>query len=137
MAAKIGRACKVTLGATKTLGLGTWAITGLDADMHEDTEFGDSVKTYKVGLREGGTVAFSGYCDPADSTGQTQLETYWLNGTDVTSLQFYVDASSYWTPMTTGPLSHINITGYDISTDKSGLVMISFTGKVSGYMVFV
>jgi len=96
MGAKIGRACSVKLGSTKTLGLGTWTISGIDADQFEDSEFGDTYKTHLIGFREGGTVAFTGYYDPADTTGQTAMKTYWKNGTEITSMRFYVDATSYW-----------------------------------------
>ena len=96
MAAIVGRAAKVTLGDNKILGMGTWTYSGIDTDTFEDTEFEDTYKTYVPSLREGGTVAFNGYYDPVDSTGQTQLKTYWQSGTDVTSLRLYEDASRYW-----------------------------------------
>ena len=96
MGAQVGRECKVSLGDTKTLGLGTWNISGIDIDTFDDSEFGDTYKTYKVALREGGTLSFDGYYDPTDSTGQTQMKTYWQNGTNLTSLRFYTDSTSYW-----------------------------------------
>ena len=95
MAAKVGHKGKATLGSTKILGLGTWTISGIDADVLEDTEFEDTYKTYKINLREGGTIAFNGFYDPADSTGQTQLKTYWQSGTSVTSLRLY-EGDNFW-----------------------------------------
>lgn len=136
MGAKVGRACSVKIGTTQVLGLGTWTISGVDTDQFEDTEFGDSYKTYLVGQKESGTVSFSGYYDPADSTGQDVLRTAWESGTAVTSIRFYIDASSYWTPTTKSlaSTSCIYITSWDVSADKSGLIMASFSGKISGAM---
>lgn len=137
MAAKVGKDCKVTFGSNSILGMGTWAMSGIDTDTLEDTEFGDDYKTYKVGLKEGGQISFSGYYDPADSTGQDAARAFREAGTIVTSLRLYVDNTSYWTPTTTTPLSGVYITGYDVSADKSGLAQCSFTGKVSGLMELI
>ena len=138
MAAKKGKDCKVTNGANKILGMGTWSINGITSDQLEDTEFGDDWKTYLYGLKDGGQVSFNGYYDPADSTGQDILRSANENETELTDLRFYVDDNSYWRPNSTGtPKSHIIITSWDINADKSGLVQCSFTGKVSGKMDFV
>ncbi len=137
MGAQVGRECKVALGASQILGLGTWTISGVDIDVHEDTEFGDTYKTFLVGLRESGTVAFDGFYDPADSTdGQIQLRTYWGAGTLISSLRFYIDANSYWN-VSTGATDGIYITSWDISSDKAGIMLASFTGKISGAMKLV
>lgn len=138
MAAKKGKSCKVTNLANTILGMGVWSINGVTSDQLEDTEFGDSWKTYLYGLKDGGQVSFSGYYDPADTTGQDVLRTANENETPLTDLRFYVDSTSYWRPNSTGtPSSHIIITSWDISADKSGLVQCSFTGKVSGKMDLV
>ena len=137
MAAIVGRAAKVALGSTKILGIGTWTISGIDVDIHEDTEMGDTYKTYKVGLRESGTVAFNGYYDPANANGQTALRTYWQNGTTITSLRFYEDGTSYWIISNGGVVTAgggIIITSWEIGQDKNGLGTASFSGKVSGVM---
>lgn len=138
MAAKKGKDCQVTDGANKILGMGTWTIGGITSDQLDDTEFGDDWKTYLLGLKDGGEVSFSGYYDPADTTGQDVLRTANANETEMTDIRFYVDNTSYWRPNSTGtPLSHILVTSWDINVDKSGLVQCSFTGKVSGKMDFV
>lgn len=136
MAASQGRNCKVTnVGATKILGMGTWSINGITVDQLEDTEFGDSYKTFLYGLKDGGTVSFNGYYDKADATGQTLLRTAHDNATELTDLRFYVDSVSYWRPNSTGsPSSNIVITSHDIGADKGALVQCSFTGKVNGKM---
>jgi hypothetical protein len=132
MAAKLGKNCKVTLGSDKVLGMGTYKLPGVTSEIHEDTEFGDDWKTFLLGLKDGGEVAFNGYYDPADSTGQDVLRTANENGTEVTNIRFYIDATSYWTPKTTGPASHVLVTAWDIDADKSGIMPCSFTCKVSG-----
>lgn len=150
MAKKIGKDCAVKLGTTQVLGIGTWSMDGISADQLESSEFGDNWKTYEFGMLDGGTVSFNGFFDPADTTGQEVLERANLYNSDLTTLRLYVDNTSYFVPcQTTGyfspsltkaaptQLSHVNITSCNVSADKSGLMNISFTGKVSGCMVLV
>jgi len=150
MGFKKGKDCKVTLGANSVVGMGTWSLSGITSDQLEDTEFGDEWKTYAFGMKDGGQITFNGLFDPADTTGQDVLKAANLDNTNITNLRLYVDNTSYYTPCatagywspsdTTGndtPVSHVNITSYDISADKSGLMQTSFTAKVSGCMVLV
>jgi hypothetical protein len=138
MGAHKGKDCKVAIGSTKIVGLGTWTINGITADQLEDTEFGDDWKTFVYGMKDGGQVSFSGYYDKTDSTGQDVIRAANENGTELEDLRFYVDDTSYWRPNSTGtPHSHIIITAWDISADKGNLVQCSFTGKVSGKMDLV
>lgn len=137
MPAHKGKDCKVTIGATKIVGMGAWSINGITADQLEDTAFGDDWKTFVYGMKDGGQVSFNGYYDKTDSTGQDILRTANENETELTDLRFYVDDTSYWRPNSTAPASHIIITAWDISADKANLVQCSFTGKVSGKMELV
>lgn len=148
---KIGKNCKVTLGTNSILGMGTWSLSGITADELECSEFGDNWKRYEFGMKDGGTISFSGFFDPADVTGQNTLRAANVQNTDVTTLRLYVDNTSYFEPCRTtqyfGPgalstgydtfLSHVNITSYNVSADKSGLMNIEFTGRVTGVMVLV
>jgi len=147
----IGKDCKVTIGNTNTVvGMGTWSISGVTADQLESTAFGDEWKSYEFGLRDGGTISFSGLHDVTDTTGQAALQNANVENTDITSMRFYVNNTSYYMPcLTTGyfspsttqnaatEVSYLNIVSLDISADKSGLVQINFSAKVSGCMVFV
>lgn len=150
MAVRIGKDCPVSLGANNVVGMGTWSLSGIASDELEKTEFGDDWKSYKFGLKDGGTVTFNGLYHPEDTTGQDVLKAANLDNTDITNLRLYVDDNSYyepcqttqyWSPLdTTGNptvLSHVNITSYDVGADKSGLMTTSFTARVSGCMVLV
>lgn len=138
MGALKGKDCKVTDGTNKILGMGTWSISGITSEQFEDTEFEDDWKSYQYGLKDGGEVSFSGYYDSADTAGQDVLRTANENDTELTDLRFYVDSTSYWRPNSTGdPASFILISSWEINADKSGLVVVTFTGKVSGKMDFV
>ena len=150
MALKVGKDCAVKITAATVVGMGTWSLTGITADSIEATAFNDNWKSYEFGAKDGGTIAFSGFCDPADTTGQEVLQLANIANTDMTTLRLFCDDTSYYEPcQTTGyfspanttgietVLSHVNITSYDISADKSGLLAISFTAKVSGVMVLV
>ena len=129
-----GKNCKVTLGANKVLGMGTVALSGVDTDLLDKTEFGDDWKQWEVGLKDGGEFTFNGMYDPADATGQDVLRTANENDTQVTDIRFYVDAASYWIPKTTGPASYVYITQWNVEAAKEGMVECSFTCKISGAM---
>lgn len=150
MASKVGKNCKVMLGSNVVLGIGDWRLSGISADMLEDTAFGDEWKKFKFGMKDGGTISFSGQLHPDDADGQLKLMEANLEGSQLTDLRLYVDNTSYFEPcQTTGyfnpsvtsgagtQLSYVNITSFDISSDKSGLLNVSFEGKVSGVMVLV
>ena len=151
MAVKVGYLGKVTLGASTIVGMGTWTLSGITADQMEATVFGDNWKSYEFGCKDGGQISFNGFLDPADTTGQQALQKANMDNTDLTSLQLFVDNTSYYIPSAStsyfapgslstgqsGKVSHVNITSYDISMDKAGLATISFTAKVSGLMVLV
>jgi len=150
MAYKPAHKCTVKLGANNIVGMGTYSLSGIASDQLESTSFGDEWKTYEFGLKDGGTVSFNGHYDPADSTGQQALISANVEATDLTTLRFYVDDTSYFEAcQTTGYLSPttttgasteeslLNITSIDIGADKSGLMTISFQAKVSGALVLV
>ena len=142
---KIGIDAKVKIGDENVVGVGTWSITGSSYAEIEDTEFGDDDFAALRGLRTGGTVTFGGNFKVDDTTGQDAIKDAFWNKTDLTTLRFYVDNTSYYAPNdTTGAggglpadvmVSHIKILKEpDISFDKSGLGTISFEGKVFGAM---
>jgi len=150
MGKKVGKDCKVTLGANSIQGMGTWSLDGMVVDELESTEFGDTWKTYEFGLKDGGNISFNGFFYPEDVTGQEMLAQALLYNSGLTNLRLYVDNTSYYEPcqstgyfspsLTTGAptkLSNVRITGHTISSDKSGLMNVSFTGKVSGMMALV
>ena len=129
-----GKACKVSIGANQVLGIFDWSISGISVDMLEDTEFGDDYKTFVPGLIDGGEVSFHGWLKTSDTTGQDALVTALKAGTELDTLRCYTDATNYWTPMSSAPDSHITVSGIDMSSDKSGMVEITFKGKVSGML---
>ena len=147
---KIGKDCKVMVGASSLVGMGTWSLNGISSDQLENSEFGDNWKTYEFGMKDGGTISFSGLYKPTDETGQQALMNANLENTDITSIKLYIDSTSFFEPNTTAgyfspynttgadtPVSLVNITSYNVSADKSGLMNIDFTAKVSGVMVLV
>jgi len=142
---KVGRDCKVTIGSHAILGLGTWTISGGAFAELDDTDFGDDSEQILRGLRSGGEVTFSGNYKKDDVTGQDMIKmAYWMKS-DLTTLRFYVDDTSFYaTNSTTGvggglpagtEVSHIKIfTEPSVSVDKGGLATIEFTGKIIGAM---
>lgn len=153
MSKRIGKNCKVTLGADSIIGMGTWKIEGVTSDMIESTEFGDNWKDWMFGAKDGGSVTFSGSFDPDDNTGVYEIIEANNENTNLTDLRCYIDNTSYFHPnATAGYLSphtgqttgmdtpaacYVNIISYNIESDKGGLVNADFEAKVSGVMVLV
>lgn len=148
MASKPGRACKVTLGANNILGMGTWEIGGGSVEELDTTEFGNDYQEIQLGIVVGGNASFSGIYKKDDTQGQDMIRKAFYYKSDLTDIRFYVDSVSYFTPNSTtaaggglpaeSQVSYINIVSEpSISVDKTGLVEISFTGKVSGVMRFI
>jgi len=95
---KSGKDCKVSLGATQVLGMGTWDLNGITSEQFDNSEFGDNWKTFLFGMKDGGQVTFSGLYKPSDETGQQPLMDANLENTDITTLRLYVDNTSYFEP---------------------------------------
>lgn len=148
MASKPGRACKVTLGANKILGMGTWEIGGGTVQELDTTEFGNEFSEIQLGIVTGGNVSFAGIYKKDDTTGQDLIRAAFYFKSDITDLRFYIDSVSYYTPNSTtaaggglpaeSQVSYINIISEpSISVDKAGLVNVSFSGRLSGVMRFI
>ena len=145
----VGKDGKVSLGENKVIGMGTWNLAGVTADEFDASQFGDNWKQYVYGMKDGGTVSFSGWFDPTDTTGQIALQKANLDNLALTSMRFYYNNTSYYEAcQTTGYFgpgalssgqntlpSNMRITSYNIGFDKSGIGTIDFTAKVSGVLV--
>jgi len=137
---------KVALGTDTVLGMGTWSHSGLAREMLDDTEFGDKVKSYLPGILDGGTVSFSGKYKADDTTGQDVLRAALMNGTPISDIRFYTDASGYFMPNdSTGagggvpasfPISRVFVTSLDVdySGPTGALGTISFSVQVDGVL---
>ena len=150
MSLRSGRDQVVKLGTATVVGMGTWSIDGIAADQMDKSALGDDWKSFEFGMKDGGSVTFSGLCDPDDVTGQDVLRAANANNTDITDIRFYTDDTSYYAPCrttgwltpadTTGNdtiLSNVNVTSFSVSADKADMLKTSFTCKISGCMVFV
>jgi len=148
---KVGKDGKVTLGADTIVGMGTWSLDGVSVEELDASSFGDDWKSFKYGMKDGGSVSFNGHYDPTDTTGQQMLQLANLYNSALTDLRCYIDDTSYFVPSQStsyfapgaystgmpGKVSSVTITTFNIGADKSGLETISFTAKVSGLMVLV
>ena len=150
MAVYTGKDCSVKLGAVTVSGIGDWSLSGITADQMDASEFLDNWKTFEFGMKDGGTVAFSGLLDASDLTGQQALMYANNENTDITDMRLYVNLTSYYIPCatagyfspttTTGAdtlVSYVNITSLDIKAEKASLCTVTFTAKVSGSFVLI
>ncbi len=142
-----GKNCKVELEGVAINGIGTWKYTPGVSDELDDTEFGDVTEKILLGMRKRGTISFDGLAKIAN-TEQEKLKRYQINAVNITSIALRMASSRSLVPcQTTGyhsPLSttgnqtqpsYVNIAGFDIQSDKSGLSRVTFAGVVSGDMV--
>ena len=137
MAALQGYLAKVSIGASKILGISRMQIQGIRADQIEKSQFGDTWKSFMIGQKDGGTVSFSGYLDLTDTTGQNFLRLANISNTNVTDIRFYINNTSYYEPDQTGQASYINVVGWNVSAEVAGRIDCDFELKVSGQLVLV
>lgn len=150
MSYRSGKDCKVSLGTNAVVGMGSWSISSITAEQMDTAAFNDNWKTFEFGMKDGGTIEFSGLADPDDVTGQEALELANLANTDLTNIRLYIDDTSYYEPnQTTGYYSRnnttgndtikswVNVTSFSKNVEKSGMMQVSFTAKVSGMMALV
>lgn len=143
MATKSGRIARVKLGAAAVAGQGTWTLGGFTREVIEEDSWDLDIKKKYFGVGDAGTITFSGLYDALDATGQNLINSACLNSsafsggvTAVSTLNFYVDNTSYWTVDTGG---HIFITKcQSITMEKSAMGTVDFEGVISGgHMIFV
>lgn len=131
MAAVTGKLAKVMYGSVKIAGLSTWTLSGYEAQVLEDTEFGDSVQSFVFGgAGDPGTVAFTGYHDPADTTGQAAFATACKSGVELSNLYFYETATKYWAVASGGKILPTKCDA--INFDRNALGQVNFAGRISG-----
>ena len=147
-----GKDCKVVYVDTNSVdhtvaSMGTWKLDGITADQVETSSFGSNWKSFAFGMKDGGTVTFSGFKDPDDFTGQNTLELLNVNNEPTTRIKLFAGATKYYQPnLTTGywspdtayttgqdtTASQVYITSFNIGADKSGMMTVDFTAKVTG-----
>jgi len=138
MAVYVGRIADVLVGTYSVSEMGTITMGGLTNDVIEHTSFGDTFKLYEFGMGDYGTLSFSGWYDPSDSTGQSILRSAAVNVSKLTNLYLYIDNTSFWAAKTSSVTGAILMTKVDAwTTDKDGLARIDFEAKVSGEMTLI
>ena len=142
-----GEDCRVLINNVVVAGMGTWKYSPGAKEELDDTEFGDTSEKIVLGIRKRGTISFDGLAKISNVEQET-LKRAQINGTNITSIGLRLASSRQLVPLvTTGyhsPLSttgnstqpgYVNITSFDISSDKNGLSKVTFSGVVSGDMV--
>ena len=155
MAVTEGRNARITVRTLSTgtesvvvAEMGTWSISGVSRNMIDVTSFGDTVMGFKPGMLDPGSITFTGFYDPTDSSGQAKIISSLSSGisiSDSTSRQ--LRNLRIWGSMSTSPGStdvygfwsstgstgaEIFITSMELATDKNNVGTISLTAKVSG-----
>lgn len=134
---------KVTLGANKILGMGSWEISGGSYALHDDTEYGDKYDQVLPGLITGGTLTFGGHYKKDDTQGQDLIREAYHHQSSLTDIRAYVDSVSYYTPNSTTaaggglpadvPVSHVLVHEEPtITSDKGDTMKCSFSVRMQG-----
>ena len=152
MAVAEGRNGKITIftsdattAAAEIAEMGEWSISGITRNMIDFTAFGDVTQKHKPGMLDPGTLTFSGWYDPTDTTGQQALITLLSSGTLIaSSSSSYPNRLRLWTnddtsfdgygyfQVSAGANCGVYITGMETGTNKDGLCSVSFTAKITG-----
>ena len=124
--------------------LGNWAVSGISRDMIDYTAFGDTVKKFKPGMLDPGSISFAGFYDGTDTLGQVHLIQTMSSGVVIGTAKASTvhrrfrlwansdtDFDSYGFWSCTGSTGKLYITSMDLGQDKNGLGTASFTMKVS------
>jgi hypothetical protein len=124
-----------SLGTNKVGSITKWGIAGMANKLIDATVFEDQFEKFMYGQGNGGKVTFSGYFDPADTTGQIALHTAWKNKTTLATgttndPRIYYSAAGYF-KLSTGAECLIESLDFG-EADMSGLVPFSVTLQVSG-----
>lgn len=138
MAVMKGKDARISWETSAIAGMGNFSLSQPGPDLLDKTAFGDDWKQVTPGVRDGGTVSFSGNFDWT-STGQQTLHTYQQNGTAITtgsSFRLYMSTGSSgagYFKLSTG--AEMYVTSLNVGQDKGGLGSIDVSLKISnGYM---
>ena len=143
MATKSGRIAKVEYNGNTVAGQGTWTLSGFTREVIEEDSWDLDIKKKHFSVGDAGTITFSGLYDALDATGQDLLNSACLNSSafsgglsNASTLNFYVDNTSYWTVDTGGK---ILITKCEsITLEKSSMGVVDFEAVVeNGAMMFI
>lgn len=111
-----------------------WSLSGVTSPLaQKDAAFGDtSAEFCNVGPPNPGMFSAQGNYDPADSTGQGEIETRCISGGAATGIRLYDTATSYWTCDTGSSGSAFITSARVISLPRNGIGSWSFEAQVTG-----
>ena len=130
----VGRLGSVKIGTYVVANMISWKMDGVKTEELDTTSFGDTAKTFELGITDYGTITLSGYYNKADTTGQDTLISANLNKSKIgNAFKLYVDSTSYWTPnITVVTAAGFYVTSFSVSFDVNGLGKIDVTGRSTG-----
>ena len=134
MATYNGRNATLKYGTYTVAEMASWSLD-LSNDEIDTSSFGSTWKKSDVGMR-GWSLSVSGHYDPSDTTGQEMIKTAWSNGSLISTIKAYVNATSYWVPdVTTDASAGGRVTSYAVSQAHDAVAGISFTLSGSGPII--
>ncbi len=122
-----GKKGKICLADDKILGIKNWSLE-LSIDSLETTALGDEWKNFIPGLKEWSASSEGDYGVTEATSKQEDLQTAFLEGTDVT-IKLYVDETSYYT-------GKAIITSLSIEDPVDDVVSISIDFTGNGELTF-
>lgn len=117
----MGRYASVKIGTVLVENMGKWSIS-IKMDEIDTSVFGSSWGRKIPGM-QAWTATIEGFYDPSDTDGQKVLQDAALAATKLTTIRFYIDSTSYWSPSGSGAGAYIS--GVDINHDKAGVAAVT------------
>ncbi len=133
VAGYLGKVTVVATGEKTVLEMATWALSGAETDMMEDTSFTEAYKGFVPGQTDGGIVTVSGNYDPTDddaAEGQGHVLIQWAAKAALDTLKCYYSGTGYWGLF--GGTGDAYVQSVEVGTDQTGLATFSFVVKLSG-----
>ena len=130
----MGRYASIKLGTVLVENLGRWTLD-IKMDEIDVSVFGTIWGRMIPGMQKW-TATIEGFYDPADTDGQKVIHDAAVAATKLTTIRFYIDSTSYWTPANTEDSANgAFISSVSVNHDKAGVAALTMNvigfGKIS------
>lgn len=128
----MGRNASLKVGDVLVTEMTDWSIEST-ADIIREDVFGDIwAKKHGLGALDWRGTA-NGLLDVTNVSGQGIFENAAISGTKLTTVRFYIDSSTYYTPDTSSDANAgVYITGYSPSTAQGNVARVAITFEGTG-----
>ena len=136
MATYSGQDGHIKVGTYEVAEMASWNLT-ISANEIAVNVFGTSWSKTQQGIKSW-NCSVSGFYDKSDTNGQTAIKNAFYANTLLTTVKFYVDDTSYWTPdYTADTACGCRVTNYSPQQSADNVAQISIQFAGTGPITFV